>query len=110
MRVVVTSLIFCAIIGCMDSTKVAPKINELGVTTNLESLTLGRSVYINKCTKCHNALRITRYSNPHWDEILPEMIYKAKLSKNEANAVTDYIRIVLNTASSSLTGQPSQNQ
>ena len=85
----------------MDSTKVAPTINELGVKLNVESLSLGRNVYINKCTKCHNALRITRYSQERWDEILPEMIEKTNLSVNEANSVTSYIQAVLSASTTS---------
>ncbi|MBC8202584.1 MAG: hypothetical protein H8E91_02030 [Planctomycetes bacterium] len=83
-------------VGCMDVTKVAPKINTLGLHQNIAMLELGRDVYINQCTKCHNAVRITRYSQQQWDnEIMEDMILKSKLSKSQAAAVTAYVRAVL---------------
>jgi len=86
-------------VGCMDVTKVAPKVNTLGLHQNIAMLELGRDVYINRCTKCHNAVRITRYSQKQWDnEIMEEMIFKSKLSQEQSVAVTAYVRAVLESS------------
>ena len=80
----------------MDVTKVAPKVDTLGLQPNITLLELGRDIYINRCTKCHNAVRITRYPMKQWqDKILPEMILESRLSPAQSKAVTAYVRAVL---------------
>jgi len=86
----------CLFLGCMDVTKVAPKVNTLGLQQNIALLEQGRDVYINRCTKCHNAVRISRYPLKQWeDKILPEMILESRLSPAQSEAVTAYVRAVL---------------
>ena len=80
----------------MDATKIAPKITDLGKELNVEMLESGRNIYLNRCTKCHNAVRITRYSLQEWQEdILPDMSRQSKLSIAQEKAVTAYIRAVI---------------
>jgi hypothetical protein len=85
--------------GCMDGLKVAPKVQELGVTKDIVLLEEGRKIYIHNCTKCHNALRISRYTQQEWDGILPDMIRKSKLSSAQAMQVDAYIKAVLLSSS-----------
>ena len=80
----------------MDVTKVAPKVDTLGLQQNIALLEQGRDIYINRCTKCHNAVRITRYPMKQWqDKILPEMILESRLSPAQSKAVTAYVLAVL---------------
>ena len=80
----------------MDATKIAPKVADLGMGLNVEMLESGRYIYLNRCTKCHNAVRITRYSLQEWqDEILPDMSRESKLSVAQEKAVTAYIEAVI---------------
>jgi|TARA_B110001454_G_C12560283_1_gene367373 hypothetical protein len=95
-KILITLALFFMFVGCMDVTKVAPKVNTLKTRTNIAMLELGRDVYINRCTKCHNAVRITRYSQKQWDnDIIEEMIFKSKLTHEQSIAVTAYVRAVL---------------
>ncbi|MDP6541480.1 MAG: hypothetical protein QGF07_01720 [Phycisphaerales bacterium] len=73
----------------------APKIASLGLQENSSLLEEGREVYLNSCTKCHNAVRITRYSRQQWQVVLPEMIKETKLTILQEKAVTAYIEAVL---------------
>ena len=93
-------LLLFTIAGCMDGLKVAPKVQELGVTTDIALLEEGRKIYVHNCTKCHNALRITRYTEQQWGEILPEMILESNLSVQQSQNVTAYIQAVLRSSSS----------
>jgi hypothetical protein len=95
-KILITLALFFMFVGCMDVTKVAPKVNTLGLQQNIALLEQGRDVYINRCTKCHNAVRISRYSQKQWDnEIMEEMIFKSKLTHEQSIAVTAYVRAVL---------------
>lgn len=95
-KILITICLCFVFIGCMDVTKVAPKVDTLGLQQNIALLEQGRDIYINRCTKCHNAVRITRYPMKQWeDKILPEMIVESRLSPAQSKAVTAYVRAVL---------------
>jgi len=95
-KILITICLCFVFIGCMDVTKVAPKVDTLGLQQNIALLEQGRDIYINRCTKCHNAVRITRYPIKQWqDKILPEMILESRLSPAQSKAVTAYVRAVL---------------
>ena len=95
-KILITICLCFVFIGCMDVTKVAPKVDTLGLQQNIALLEQGRDIYINRCTKCHNAVRITRYPIKQWQEkILPEMILESRLSPAQSKAVTAYVRAVL---------------
>ena len=90
------ALFICSSLGCMDATKVAPRVADLGVSHNVEMLESGRHIYLQRCTKCHNAVRITRYPLQEWqDEILPDMSRESKLSVAQEKALTAYIEAVI---------------
>lgn len=83
----------------MDATKIAPKISDLGIGLDVELLETGRHIYLNRCTKCHNAIRVTRYSLQEWkNDILPDMSRESKLSVAQDKAVTAYIEAVIANA------------
>jgi hypothetical protein len=110
MRFVFLMLVsICCFASCIDTTKIAPKVSDLLVYDDLNRLEFGRDLYIKKCTKCHNALRITRFSKEEWDEILPDMFEKSKMNTLQIEAVTAYIKTVLES-SSSLTIETSKGQ
>ena len=90
--------LFVFFVGCMDATKVAPNVAGLGVTTNLAMLEDGREIYLTRCAKCHNAIRITRHTILQWkNDILPEMFRQTKLQAAQKEAVTAYIEAVLSS-------------
>ena len=91
-----TLLLIGATVGCMDATKIAPAVVDLGPNLNVDMLQMGRGLYLNRCTKCHNALRITRYPLQEWrEDILPEMAEESMLSVEEETALTAYIEAVI---------------
>ena len=96
MRHLVFSLLLLGCLAsCMETSKVAPAVLSLGVVSNVEQLEFGRDLYVTRCTKCHNALRITRYSQSQWAETLPEMTFKSKFTTQQTQAVAAYIQAVL---------------
>lgn len=97
--ILITIGILCFLSSCIDVTKVAPEVSNLLVKGDVSRLEYGRELYITNCTRCHNALRITRYTETQWAEILPDMFDKTKLSANQTHAVTSYIHAVLLAAS-----------
>lgn len=79
----------------MDSAKIAPYVQNLGLVENTEMLEHGRELYVHRCSKCHNALRITRYTKKKWSRVLPSMVKLSKFDGVEKEAVAAYISAVL---------------
>lgn len=59
----------------------------------------GGTIYRTKCAKCHAPEPVRRYTAAHWNEILPKMTDKAKLTASEAAAVREYVQTYLDTGS-----------
>ena len=80
----------------MDATKIAPAVIDLGAGLDVEMLETGREIFLTRCTKCHNAVRITRYPLQYWqEEVLPEMSRESKLSLKQEDALTAYVEAVI---------------
>lgn len=95
-RKVLCVLVFCGVIGCLDATKIAPAVVDLGEGLNVELLETGRNIFLTRCTKCHNAVRITRYPLQYWqEEVLPEMSMESKLNSKQEEALTAYVEAVI---------------
>ena len=85
--------------SCVSLEKAAPPVGTFaGETTGARRAQLeqGRVIYITKCTKCHSAEPVSRYSPQRWKEIIPEMAGEAKLGGTETEAVRAYVFAVLN--------------
>jgi mono/diheme cytochrome c family protein len=56
-----------------------------------ELITQGKTVYINRCGRCHGLKRVENFTATRWDGILKIMIPKARLNETEAQQVTAYV-------------------
>ena len=99
--IIVPIALFFTVSSCIETVKVAPTIQELGVNANQLQLEFGRTLYLTRCAKCHNALRITRFTESQWSEIMPDMTFKSKFIPEQSEAVTAYVHAVLRSSSTS---------
>lgn len=51
----------------------------------------GRTIYTNNCGKCHKLFQPAQKSLSKWENVLPRMIKKAKLSEEQGNLVRAYV-------------------
>jgi cytochrome c5 len=63
--------------------------NYSGIST--DNLLLGRALYVNHCSSCHNLHLPEQYTSKHWKEEMPEMQKKAKISDNEAQLIINFL-------------------
>ncbi len=78
-------LLFTA--SCSDKT--TPTVAEVELpSVELQS---GRTIYQKKCHRCHKLKVIDNYSAEQWDNILPAMAKKARLSEEDQALVKGYI-------------------
>ncbi|MBL4699649.1 MAG: hypothetical protein JKX85_00185 [Phycisphaeraceae bacterium] len=57
----------------------------------LSTLDRGRQLYLTKCSSCHRAYPIGKYSTSQWQEILHEMSMNAKFNLQQEKDVTLYV-------------------
>jgi len=85
--------------GCVSLEQMAPPVEQLSASAaTVGNLRLGREIYVTRCTKCHSAEPVRRYSSDDWqNDIIPEMAAKTKLNSAETAALRGYIFAVLGT-------------
>jgi len=59
--------------------------------TTLHDLTVGRQLYIQKCSGCHGLKAPARFSAQQWESILPGMKTKAGVKEDEEKMIMKYL-------------------
>ena len=76
----------------------APPVSELKVPDRLEAsqLETGRDIYVQQCAQCHRPMPIREFAMDEWrDKIIPSMKVKAKLTSDQTESLTHYVRAVV---------------
>lgn len=60
-------------------------------SADMATLQQGRILYLTKCTACHRAEPIGKYSLADWREILPDMSEESKFNARDEKAVSLYV-------------------
>jgi cytochrome c1 len=63
----------------------------------MQDLITGRQLYVLKCSGCHSLHRPDELSVQQWEKTVPEMMTRAKLTKEEAQLIVRYLVTVLET-------------
>jgi mono/diheme cytochrome c family protein len=83
-----------AIAACSRKTvataETKPEVETTTVTESSLALQ-GKTVYTNRCGRCHGLKNTQRYTVSEWDNILKSMIPKARLNEEQASQVTAYV-------------------
>ncbi len=82
------------IVGCGSIEPIAPAVTPAMAAlakTDIGELELGRLIYTTRCTACHNAEPVNRYTRTEWMGILPRMAEVTKLNDAQDRAVRAYV-------------------
>lgn len=63
--------------------------DRTGIST--DNLLIGRSLYVRNCGSCHNLYLPEQFTQKHWEQKMPEMQQKAKISDQEASMITKFV-------------------
>jgi cytochrome c5 len=78
--------------ACAGAEIPAPSVidaNRSGVA--LERLDRGRTVYLDKCTRCHTPIAPRDYSSGDWPGHVDEMTDRSKISHEEKELILAYL-------------------
>lgn len=59
----------------------------------LDSLVLGRKLYVNHCGSCHSLFLPAKFTEKKWSDVMPEMQKKAKCNSLEAVIIMSYLKV-----------------
>ncbi len=91
--------LFAIFSGCMTIEQMAPPVGpELQTiaarhSVEVETLELGRKIYLSDCVKCHSVEPIGRYSVEKWRGMFPKMFDKTLLYGEDAKALEAYVTL-----------------
>ena len=84
--------------ACVSLEQAAPPVEILGLPlsgSRFISMTRGRDIYITRCAKCHSVEPIKKFSPSEWEQIMPKMVEKTKLTSSDDALVRGYVSAVL---------------
>lgn len=84
------------VLAACQTVSYVPKVTPALVSAapggaSVEALENGRQIYGGKCTACHSAEPIGRYSAEEWPGIIEEMAKVSKLTEAEKRDLSAYI-------------------
>jgi len=77
--------------SCSPTTTEAVVENVSEVAAPTGEAAQGKTIYEEKCQKCHKLKIIDNYSTERWSEVLPVMAEKAKLEGSEETLIGQYV-------------------
>ncbi len=72
----------------------SPKTTTKSVveTTSTDPMVMGKSLYVSRCSKCHELPKVGDFTTTKWTGIVDWMAPKARLSAQEKQLVLNYVQ------------------
>ena len=80
--------------GCVSLEQIAPPVATLVDVQNPARLTYGRTLYLQRCSRCHAAPQILKMTPPQMQTVFPRMLDECKLSPADEHAIVAYVNAV----------------
>ena len=98
-KVKTTGLFFIVsalIIACHKKAVPTFTTRSIDITQTVNNTTpdidAGKNIFTARCNRCHDLPDPAKYNAQRWDGILSVMTFRARLTKDEINNVTAYIK------------------
>ena len=103
MRSIIASLLFAVVLfSCSPKTAPTTAATTTTTTTTVTTttppvrmetaaVTAGKSIYVTKCTRCHEAKPMGNWTAQQWVPILDNMARRARLDDTEKSNVQAYV-------------------
>jgi hypothetical protein len=84
-------VIIMAVFACSQTLYKPTFADSQKTGVSLDTLALGRKIYVNNCSSCHNLFKPEQFTIKKWEQEMPTMEKKAKISDHEATLIMKYI-------------------
>ncbi|VAW50670.1 hypothetical protein MNBD_GAMMA05-2598 [hydrothermal vent metagenome] len=96
LSILATGLSFLA--SCTAIEVLAPPVDSLFISeanisaTEASRLRKGRDIYLEFCTRCHNAKQVDKISEQNWEKHIPKVLKKTQLNSDEIISLKAYLK------------------
>lgn len=92
-KLLFVGLFLLSISGCVASLYLPTVEDAQKNNTTVDTLTLGRELYINRCSNCHNLYQPSSYTKEEWKKIIDAMQKRAKINDKQKESIYTYVQI-----------------
>lgn len=92
-KIVFAGLFLLCISGCVATLYIPTAEDAQKNNTTVDSLSLGRELYINKCSNCHNLYLPSSYTKEEWKKIIDDMQKRSKIDDKQKESIYTYVQI-----------------
>lgn len=86
-------LIVFVVGACAQALYIPSLADSQNAQVSIDTLVLGRELYVKNCSSCHNLYLPERFTSKEWEKLIPEMQIKAKVNDEEASIITLYLKV-----------------
>ena len=88
---VLFSFILVVIISCSPALYLPTLADSQKTGIAVDTLSMGRKLYVNNCGSCHNLYKAESYRKSEWYKILPEMQKKTDCNNQQKKLIFNYL-------------------
>ena len=95
-KIIFTSIIVLAILlgtQCSGALKIPTVLDAQKSGTNIDTLKMGRKLYIGNCGSCHSLFVPENYTASEWAKNVARMKKRAKITDEQSKLILQYVTI-----------------
>lgn len=82
-----------AVTSCVSSLYIPTTADATNYNVSLDTLQIGREVYLKSCGSCHNLYLPSIHTKQEWVKVVNEMQKPAKISNKQKELILNYLEI-----------------
>ena len=83
--------VLLVIVSCSTSLYIPNQADSQKTGLPVDTLVMGRKLYVRNCGSCHNLYKAEQYTKSEWYKIMPVMQTKAKCSSQDKKLILNYL-------------------
>jgi hypothetical protein len=85
-------IVIFVVSACNQALYIPTLADSQNSQVSIDTLVLGRELYVKNCSSCHNLYLPERFTSKEWEKLIPAMQIKAKVSDEEASIISKYLK------------------
>ncbi len=79
--------------GCSPALYIPTLADSQKAGVSVDSLMIGRKLYVRNCGSCHNLYRAEQFTRKEWYRVMPDMQKKANINKDQKVMILKYLAV-----------------
>ena len=86
-------ILVIAVLACSPGLYVPTLADSQKSGVSVDSLMIGRKLYVRKCGSCHNLYRSEQFTRKEWYNVMPDMQKEANINKDQKEMILKYLSL-----------------